>query len=377
MNMPFKLKSGADEFDFAIDGTASKAGARVGTWAVGADNKVSLTKDAGGSVAFDVAWQVNNQNQLELLQSGRSVFNFHSDATVRPMYSLDNAALVVKPDRNRTFSVRLHGDWTFTNDFLLQLKIGALTSTFDGFLNDSNHSAFVYHFNNKAKTTQGFDLAFTGQWAQQPGTDELKFIYDREPSSAGVTTGVFDLPHGLKLLPSVNQFAYQYSKANQTHSIQLSGRLVIGPDFRITYVLDDQISAGVRTTTFHLDTVFSGNDTDGNLTLEFSKAGGTTRLTVGGQFTHVFGATELQVGFSYSQTRSGATVSSVIGFNGELRATNGNKNVTWTIQKSGQALTIDVTAHVTLGAVSANGILNIQTDAGGLVGVTAMFGVHF
>ena len=375
--MPFKLTSGTDQFDFDIIGGASKGGARVGQWTVGADNKIALTKDAGGVLTFDVAWKVNSQNQLELVQSGTSVFNFHSDATVRPMYSVDKGAFVVRPDRNNTFGFRLHGDWSFTNDFLLQLTIGAATSTFDGFLNSSNHSAFAYHFNNKAKTTQGFDLAFTGQWVQQPGTDEVKFIYDKEPDAAGVKTGVFDLPHGLKLEPSVNQFFYQYSKANQTHSIQLSGRLVVGQDFRITYVLDDQVTAGVRTSTFQLNTVFAGKDTDGNLQLELTKTGGTSTLTVGGNYTHVFGATELQIGFSYSQIRNGATVSSVIGFNGQLRATNGNQNVTWTIQKAGAALTLDVTAHVTLGAVSASALLNIQTDAGGIVGVTAMFGFHF
>ena len=48
----------------------------------------------------------------------------------------------------------------------------------------------------------------------------------------------------------------------------------------------------------------------------------------------------------------------MIGFNGQLRATNSNKSVTWTIQKAGAAFTIDVSAHVALGAVSANGMLN-------------------
>ena len=375
--MSFRLTNGTDQFDFGLDGTVSQAAMKVGTWSVGADGTIALARDAGGSVQFDVAWQVNNQNQLEIRQGGQTVLNFHADPAVRPLYTLNRAVLIVKPDRNKTFGIRLHGDWAFTPDFLLRLTINGVTSTFDGFLNDSNHSAFVYHFNNKAKTTQGFDLAFTGQWVQQPGSDAVKFIYDKEPDGSGAKTGILDLPHGLKLLPSVNQFAYQYSKANQTHSIQLSGRLVIGSDFRITYVLDDQVSAGVRTTTFQLSTVFAGHDTDGNLTLEFTKAGTTTTLTVGGHFTHVFGATELQVGFSYSQVRNGVSVASVIGFEGRLEAVNGNRGVTWTIARAGQLLTIDVTAHVDLGAVSANGLVNIRTDSGGLVGVTAMFGVHF
>jgi hypothetical protein len=377
--MSFKLTSGTDQFDCDLAGVASQGGAKVGSWTVGADNKIALTKDAGGVTTIDVTWQVNAQNQLELLQSGKSVFNFHSDPTVRPMLSVDKGVFVVKPDRNKTFSVRLHGDWTFTNDFLLQLKIGTATSTFDGFLNDSNHSAFVYHFNNKAKVTQGFDLLFTGQWVQDAGSDDVKFIYDKEPDAAGVKTGVFDLPHGLKLEPSVNQFFYQYSKGGQTHSIQLSGRLVIGQDFRITYVLDNQVSAGVRTTTLQLNTQFAGKDTDGNLQLELVKSGGTTSITVGGSYTHVFGATALQIGFSYSQLRNGAQVSSVIGFSGRLQATNGDKSVQWTIQKNGTAFSVDVTAHFTLGKVSANALVNIQSDsaAGGLVGVTAMFGFHF
>jgi hypothetical protein len=376
--MPFQLKSGTDTFDFDINGVVSKAGARVGQWTVGSDNKISLTKDAGGVVPFDVSWQVNDQNQLEVLQSNATVFNFHSAPTVRPMYSTDKAVFVVKPDRNQAFSFRLHGDWALTPDFLLQFKIGTLTSTFDGFLNDSDKSAFIYHFNNKAKVTQGFDLKFTGQWVQQPGSLDLKFIYDKEPDSAGAKTGVIDLPQGLTLEPSVNQFLYQYTKANQTHSIQLSGRLVIGQDFRITYVLDDQVSAGVQTTTFQLTTELHNTDTDGNLQLSFTKSGQTTVLVVGGSFTHVFGATELQIGFNYTQTRSGAIVTSVIGFDGQLKATNGNSQVAWSIQKAGATFSLDVTAHVTISnTASLDGHLNIQSDSTGLVGVTAMFGVHF
>jgi hypothetical protein len=292
------------------------------------------------------------------------------------MFSIDKAVFVVKPDRNQTFSFRLRGDWTFTPDFLLQLKIGNQTSTFDGFLNDSDKSSFVYHFSNKAKTTQTFDLKFTGQWAQQTGSLDLKFIYDKEPDATGPTTGLFDLPQGLTLEPSVNQFFYQYTKASQTHSIQLSGRLVIGQDFRITYVLDDQVSAGVRTTTFQLNTEFHNTDTDGNLQLSFTKSGQTTVLAVGGHFTHAFGGTTLQIGFSYSQERDGATVTSVIGFDGELKAASGNSQVNWSIQKAGATVTLDVTAHFTL-SPTAGGHVSIQSDSTGVVGVTAMFGFHF
>lgn len=376
--MPFKLKSGTDTFDFDINGNVSQAGAKIGKWTVTADDKISLTKDAGGTVSFDVAWHVNDLNQLELLQADATVFNFHSAPTVRPLYSVSQAVLVVKPDRNQAFSLRLHGDWTFTKDFLLQFKIGALTSTFDGFLNDSDKSAFSYHFNNKAKVTQGFDLVFTGQWVQQPGSLDLKFVYDKEGDAPGSHTSFFDLPQGLTLEPSVNQFVYQYTKANQSHSIQLAGRLVIGTDFRLTYVLDDQVSAGVRTTTFQLNAEFHNTDTDGNLQLAFTKDGQTTTLTVGGGFTHVFGAVELQIGFQYSQTNNGTTTTSVIGFDGHLKAVNGNNNVTWSIQKAGETFTLDVTAHVSLGTTaSLDAHLNVQSDSTGLVGVTAMFGFHF
>ena len=374
--MPFQLKSGADTFDCDITGVASKGGARVGLWSVAPDNAIALTRDAGGVVRIDVSWRVNNLNQLELLQSNAVVFNFHASPAVRPMFSIDKAVFVVKPDRNQAFSFRLRGDWTFTPAFLLQFTVGGQTSTFDGFLNDSDKSAFVYHFSNKAKTTQTFDLKFTGQWVQQPESVDLRFIYDKEPGPSGPTTGVFDLPQGLAIEPSVNQFFYKYTKANQTHSIQLSGHLVVGRDFRITYVLDDQVSAGIRTTTFQLSTELHSADTDGNLQLSFTKNGQTTVLTVGGEFTHTFGATTLEIGFSYSQVRNGATVTSVVGFDGELTATNGNTSVQWSIQKAGAKVTLDVTAHFTL-SPTTGGQVSIQSDSTGLVGVTAMFGFHF
>jgi hypothetical protein len=376
--MPFQLKSGSDTLAFDIDGSVSAGGAKVGQWTVTPDNKIKVTKTAGGDIAIGVEWQVNDKNQLELRQSGATVFNFHDVQTVRPIYSLDRAVLIVKPDRNKPFSVRLHGEWTFKPDFVLQIKIGDLTSSFDGFLNDSDKSAFSYHFNNKAKTTQGFDLVFSGQWVQQPGSLDVKFVYDKEPDASGAKTGVFDLPQGLTLEPSMNQFFYEYSKGSQTHSIQLSGRLVVGSDFRITYVLDDQVVAGVRSTTFEIAAELHNKDADGHLQLAFTKAGQTTTLTVGGDFTHVFGAAELGIGFRYSQTRNGAVATSVIGLEGHLVATNGNRSVAWSIEKAGATLTIDVTAHVALGTgASADAHLNIKSDSTGLVGVTAMFGVRF
>jgi len=377
--MAFQLKSSTNTFDLDIDGTAGSAGAKIGKWVVNADNSIKMTKDAGGDTVFNVEWAFNKQNQLELFQDGARVLNFHDVATVRPIFTADKAVLVVKPDRNKPFAVRLRGDWSFTSDFLLQLKVGARTSTFDGFLNDSDKSAFVYHFNNRAKVTQSFDLVFTGQWVQKPGDLDLKFVYDKEADATGTAkTGVFDLPKGLTLEPSVNQFFYKYTKASQTHSIQLAGRLVIGSDFRLTYLLDDQVSAGVRTTTFEIAADFHNDDTDGDLELSFVRSGQTTVLTVGGNFRHVFGATELQIGFNYSQKRSGGVTESVVGFNGQLKATNNNNTVLWSIQKAGKTLTLDVSAHVALGTkASLDAHLNVASDSTGLVGVTAMFGVHF
>jgi hypothetical protein len=376
--MPFQLKSGTDQFDFEIDGSVSKGGNHVGKWTVTPDNKIKLTKDAGGETTFDVEWQVNNQNQLELLQNADTAFNFHSLPAVRPMYSTSNAVFSVQPDRNKTFKFALRGAWTFTPEFLLKFKVGNKESIFDGFLNDSDKSAFSYHFANKAKTTQGFDLVFTGQWTHVANSLELKFVYDKEPDAGGAKTGVFDLPAGLSLEPSVNQLFYQYSKGGQTHAIELSGRLIIGSDFRITYILDDQVTAGIRTTTFQIATDFHNNDTDGNLQLTFERQGQVQVLTVGGSFTHVFGATELQIGFNYTQRRNGAITQSVIGFNGHLQAKDGNKAVAWTIQKSGKSFTLDVTSHVALGTkASLDTHLNIASDSTGVVGVTAMFGVHF
>lgn len=69
--MPFQLKSGSDTLAFDIDGSVSAGGAKVGQWTVTPDNKIKVTKTAGGDVAIGVDWHVNDKNQLELRQSGR------------------------------------------------------------------------------------------------------------------------------------------------------------------------------------------------------------------------------------------------------------------------------------------------------------------
>ena len=62
----FKLGSGAGQFELAIDGSASQAGAVVGNWRTTTENKIQVKKDDGTSTVFDVGWKFNADNQLVL-----------------------------------------------------------------------------------------------------------------------------------------------------------------------------------------------------------------------------------------------------------------------------------------------------------------------
>lgn len=377
----FTLTKGTDKFDFDITGVVSKGGNRIGTWSTDKSNNIVVAKDAGGQDSHTVTWQFNQDNQLTIASGGNTVFNFNATQGIRPLYFTQNAVFKVRPNQNNVFGFDLRGEWDIDANHDLTFTINGVTSKLDGFIQDPR-SRFMYHFFNKQNLMQESILGFVGQWdfANDNGVPMMKFSYKREDGS----TDTFALPKGIVVNRSINQFMYQYNKQNHTFAIQFVGLLQVSEDFKITYSIDRQVSQTgqeqVTATTFTIDAVLNKKNFSGDIEFFIKKTNGTvgtTTIGLSGNFTARLGATQLQVGFTFSQVRGPNVVTTTFAFNGSLKLGGGGE-IVWAITKNATTLNITISAaDIKIGPARLDGRLNIVGQNGHVVGVQVLFGVAF
>jgi hypothetical protein len=376
----FKLTSGPDTLDFDIQGNVTKAGASFGAWTVTNDNQLQVQPAGGGApLAIAVDWGFNGQNQLELRQAGAVAFNFHKDATIRPDLQTDHGVLFVTPDQNNeNFSFDLRGTWNLAASFDLLFTAGTVTSTIQGILKDTVSSEFGYIFISQGPVARQYELDFTGAWSQQPGAGmDVSFTYDTEDPKK---PGTIDLPPGLTIDPIKNILVYTYNKGTHTGSLELAGSLRINSNFSLTYVLDSQDVAGIRSTMFAISAVINqGAVGEGNLQLTVKRSGADTSIQIGGSYRGVIAGLDLTVGFTYARTVSGTQITDTVGFTGKVVNPGNGNTFQWSFDLGTQGGTvhfdIDVTAHIKLSAGKClNAALNVSVQ-GQQVAITAMFGI--
>jgi hypothetical protein len=90
----------------------------------------------------------------------------------------------------------------------------------------------------------------------------------------------------------------------------------------------------------------------------------------------MLGTAQLMVGFSFTQIRSGATVTSSVGFNGTLRFKD-NGEINWEFQRNATQMTININAQLQVGDARVDGRLNLVSESGRVVGVKVLLGVAF
>lgn len=380
MPTTFQLKSGADTFDFDLAGGVAQSGAAAGTWTTNSTNQIVLTKTDGTTVAFDVGWGFNGDNHLILRAAGADLVDFSNADSNQPVYKTVNAVLIVSPDSGNAFNFQLHGTWDLNDQHDLTLTLNGVTSTITGFIQDPR-SRFMYHFFDQQDLNQESILGFIGSWSSvvtPDGAPMLQFSYAREDGSQGT----FKLPQSATFNTSINQFMYEYDKNDQTFRVQFVGELAISDDFQISYKLDRQESQGqeqVASTTFQMAAVFSKKNFTGELDLAIAKndgSPGSTTITLGGKFTAQLGSTQLVCGFSFSQVRNGATVTTTAGFNGSLKFRDSGA-ITWEFTTNATQLSISVQGQIQLGDARIDGRLNLVSENGRVVGVRALLGVAF
>src|SRR5215472_5735809 len=378
MSTTFQLKSGADTFDFDLAGGVAKSGAAAGTWTTNSTKQIVLTRTDGTTVAFDVGWGFNGDNHLILQSAGANLLDFSSANSNQPIYKTVNAALIVVPDSGNAFNFQLHGTWDLDDQHDLTLTVNGVKSTITGFIQDPR-SRFMYHFFDQQDLNQESILGFVGSWRSAvtaDGKPMLQFAYTREDGSQGI----FNLPQSATFNTSINEFMYEYDKNDQTFRLQFVGELAISDDFHITYQLDRQLSQGqeqVASTTFQIAAVFSKSDFTGELDLAIAKndgSAGSTTITLSGNFTAQLGSTQLVAGFSFSQVRNGATVTTTAGFNGALTFRDSGA-ISWEFTTNATQLSINVQGQIQLGAARIDGRLNLVSESGRVVGVRALLGV--
>jgi len=379
----FSLKQGSDTFDFDVFGPVKKGATSIGTWTTDANNNIVVKKPDGTAMSFTVDWSFNADNQLCITSGGQQVFNFNKVVGNRPFYATQNAIIKVRPDRNNIFGFELRGTWTFdSTSHSLSVTIKTVKSTLDGVLLDSR-SRFMYHFftkNNGVKVESIF--GFVGKWVtvNDNGVPKVSFNY----TDASGAAANFQLPNGLTIDRSVNQFTYQYDKKDRTFGIQFIGVLKVTDGVQLTYSIDRQVAQNgdqqVAATTFTLGVTINNKTLSGNIEFLVQKTdgtNGTTTIGLSGDFTAFLGTTQLQIGFSFTQVRGANTVTTNFGLTGSLKFDQ-NGEVVWAITKAGGTLTISIAAtDIKLGDARLDARLNLVSQNGHVVGVQALFGISF
>jgi hypothetical protein len=385
----FQLTKGLDTFNLdTLGAVTDSAGKPLGKWSTSgdADNRIVITPSGGGApTAIDVGWKFDGNNQLCILNtSGKLIFNFHSVAANRPFYSTLNAVLQVRPDQNNVFGFDLHGDWDIDAKHNLLFKTKTVTSSVDGFIQDTR-SRFMYTFFNKQDLTQKSILGFVGHWDfpnanQKVGLAKLDFVYDK----TGGQHGTFILPKGVTIDRVVNQLMYEYDKQGHKFRVQFVGLLEVSEDFQISYTIDRQVSGTgeqqVAQTKITVQAAITKKDFSGNVEFVLLKqdgSTGSTTIAIGGSFTAMLGKTKLQVGFAFQQTHGVNVIPSSFAFNGTLTFGGGGQ-IQWAFEKNATSMTLSIAVtDIQLGKARADFRLNLKRQDGSLVGVQALFGISF
>lgn len=375
----FKLTKGTETFDLDVFGPVKdSAGKAVGKWGTNRNNQIEVKKDAGGgTIVFeDVVWKFNTNNQLTLSAGGKEVINFHKVGN-RPFYSTQNAVLNVRPDQNNVFEFSLRGEWDMSDSHDLSITINGEVSVIDGFIQDTR-GRFIYHFFDKGSNTlEESMLGFAGEW-KQDANDPLKlaFNYKREDNSQDI----FELPKSVTINRTMNQFMYEYDKKGQKFRLQFMGLVKISDDFVISYSLDEQRAQNgdvlSKETTLTIQAKFDKKNFAGNVDFKVAKKGGTTTITLRGNFTAVYKkGIKLAVGFSFDQETKLGKVQTTFSLNGSLEFGSGGK-IQWTFEKNATSTSITISAtDITIGPARVDAVLNIRRQDGTLVGVRVLFGV--
>ena len=363
-------------------GSVTLNNAAAGKWKTDQTNKIVITKPDNSVVTFDVTWEFNSNNQLEVSAAGKK-FNFSEIPANVPRYETRDAVLVVKPNKDQPFAFELRGDWALTESHDLSITINGKKSTIDGFVHDPR-SRFMFHFSNKKNLLQGSILGFVGTWSEflDDGQPRLKFSYKR----AGQTDGEFILPKSVVIDKAINQLMYEYDKQGMKRRIQFVGTLMIDDDFTINYGLDRQTSSDghqqVASTTFTFNTSFKKKNFTGDLDLAIKKQDGTagsTTITIGGKFTAVLGSARLQAGFSFEQNRAGNKITTTFGFAGKLEFKQGTVQWVFTTDNTiTKTITLAINVDINVGdSTHIDARLNLAMEGGHLKGITLFLGVAF
>jgi len=370
----FQLKSGPDTLDFDLQGNVTRAGAAFGQWTVTKGNKIEVTPTGRPPSDIAVDWGFNGDNELELRQSGNVIFNFHDDPNVQPDFLINQGVLVVFPDQdNQAFTFGIRGTWGLDPNFNLLLTVGTVKSSINGILKDTQASEFGYIFDSLGPAPEQHELDFSGAWTQNGSGVDVSFAYDTEDPAH---PGVIILPAGLNIDPTKNILVYTYNKATHSGRLELAGELRVNQDFSITYILDEQTSAGITSTTFQISTQFKTDTVgQGNLQVTVKRRGEDLDVQVGGQYQGVVAGLALTVGFTYDHSVQGNVVTDTVGFTGSVTNPRNGDKFSWIFDLGPDHFELDISAHIVLEPhLCANAAFNFNVK-GNDVTITAMFGI--
>jgi hypothetical protein len=374
----FALKDGNQTYNCDTDGRVSDSANVIGTWTT-FKNQIRIVKQAGGKVDVPVEWRFNALNQLVIRQGGSDVFTVVNSLDGLARYRLVDNVLSVDPDGDDNFSFTLDCVWGMSRDGNVQVSIGGVASTLDGFIEDSQ-SRLQFQFYDKALPNFPSALVFSGQWERmkkqadatwrpiKAGEDdpEIRMHFALTKPALEDPAAPLILPASLKVDPTRNHLVLTYTSPSYgSRRLEFMGSVEITQNFTLKFRIANEKDPKGSKTRIDVETTF-----------EWSRGQGTVVLHVGrqksatSQMLEVAGSVQarLQNGtltwtFAYQNSTAGGV--STITFATALRFTYDRGDIFIEYSQAGQKKRLKVSGSIVENDFRIDGGIEIENFPGG------------
>lgn len=378
----FALPIDGAQCKFDTDGIVTDSSNNImGKWTTTADNKLKVTKTAGGAVELAVDWGFNASNQLTIASAGTLLVALRNSPGNSPRFSLEKNVLVVDPDGDQDFRFQLQCKFgiTLTGNLIIAFG-GAAANELDGYLSDVK-SRFRFEFNDKESKGVANALVLSGEWIQdQKSTGEIRMQFKLPDAIQSIDGKPLLLPAALKVNPDKNNLEFVYEKNGVTRSIQFLGSLQIREGWRLEFTVNYESNGASKKLLVTVDTTWNWDAAQGGAKLYVGKKKSATsqEITVGGSFKHTMikSGTTIGLDFEYTKSTAGGLTSTKIAASVEFESKDSKIFVVFKKDTASKAQSLEITGKLQKDDFVLNGgILITDEPSGRRVGV--FLGISF
>lgn len=377
----FDLQVNAKPWTFNSSGKVRTDAGKDGKWKVVA-NEIVATVDGTDTTIGDVSWGFNKANQLTLAQGNKEVKAFDTRPDARPRLWINDNQLMVDPDgeietsgTNFTFALKAKFGLDDAGDLIVTFD-GTNKFTLDGFLADDD-SRFLFTFHDKQLAFFPNELSFNGKWNKTGDDSEIRLRFHLTNPADEISDKPLVLPGKVEVDPKRNHLVFSYVKHGEEKKLEFRGTIEIRKDWKLVFKITSSSGAGVKSSTFELQTQFKWNATQTSLTLSIGKVSTATKqeITLRGKLlVRTVNGTKLQWDFAYNKSTSGGVVTTNLATSLEFVHKGGSLFIKYV--KNGATTEVEVVAKLETVKYTFQGGIKVTNDPQGR-SVSAFLGVSW